>query len=452
MPQMPNFPSVDEQLAYITKGAAEIVKESELRAKLEKSRASGKPLRVKLGMDPTAPDLHLGHTVVLRKLKHFQDMGHIAIFLIGDFTGMIGDPTGRSVTRPPLSREQIEQNAETYKAQVFKILHPEKTVIDFNSRWFSKFSSEDFIRLAAKYTVSQMLEREDFHKRFEEEKPIAVHELLYPLAQGYDSVALEADVELGGTDQKFNLLVGRELQRSYGQESQVVLTTPILEGLDGVQKMSKSLGNAIGIHEPPLEMYGKIMSVSDEMMWRYYELLTDVAIADIEKMKREAHPMQAKKDLAQRIVRDFHSAEAAAKAAEDWAKQFQKDAVPEQVERRTIHVLSVEAKGTEDLQKPPWAYEEPLVKHLYVPDEETVRADWGTVVDGNHKIRIVSVEKLLVEGGFASSKTEASRKLKEGAVVIKGEQMKGRYFAFVSVPAEATVKVGRKLKIVSIVI
>ncbi len=305
---MPTFAPVDEQLAYLKKGSAEIIREAELRAKLEKSRASGKPLRVKLGMDPTAPDLHLGHTVVLRKLKHFQDLGHTAIFLIGDFTGMIGDPTGRSVTRPPLSREQIEQNAETYKAQVFKILDPQKTVIDFNRRWMGTLTADDFVRLMAKYTVSQLLEREDFHKRFQEEKPISVHELLYPLVQGYDSVALEADVELGGTDQKFNLLVGRELQRAYGQESQVVLTTPILEGLDGVQKMSKSLGNAIGIHEPPLEMYGKVMSISDEMMWRYYELLTDVQVAEIEKMKRETHPMQAKKDLARRIVADFHSA------------------------------------------------------------------------------------------------------------------------------------------------
>src|ERR1700751_1584579 len=333
---MPNFASVDEQVAYIQKGASEIIRESELRAKLEKSRATGKPLRVKLGMDPTAPDLHLGHTVVLRKLKHFQDLGHIIIFLIGDFTGMIGDPTGRSATRPPLTREQIEENAETYKAQVFKILDPVKTVIDFNSRWFSKFSAEDFIRLTAKSTVSQMLEREDFHKRFQEEKPIAMHELIYPLAQGYDSVALEADVELGGTDQKFNLLVGRELQRAYGQESQIVLTTPILEGLDGVNKMSKSLGNAVGIHEAPLEMYGKIMSISDEMMWRYYELLTDVSLPEIEKMKSDSHPMQAKKELARRIVADFHSAEAAAKAGEDWAKQFQKDQVPEDAEEISV--------------------------------------------------------------------------------------------------------------------
>src|ERR1700756_4548286 len=262
---MSQFAPVDEQLAYIKKGTAEIIRESELRAKLEKSRAGGKPLRVKLGLDPTAPDLHLGHTVVLRKLKHFQDLGHTAIFLIGDFTGMIGDPTGRSVTRPPLSREQIEQNAETYKAQVFKILDPKKTVIDFNRRWIGQFTADDFVRLMAKYTVSQMLEREDFHKRFQDEKPISVHELLYPMTQGYDSVALKADVELGGTDQKFNLLVGRQLQREFGQPSQIVLTMPLLEGTDGVQKMSKSYGNYIGITEAPREMFGKVMSISDEL-------------------------------------------------------------------------------------------------------------------------------------------------------------------------------------------
>ena len=380
---MSNFAPVDEQFTYIKKGSAEIIREAELRAKLEKSRATGKPLRVKLGMDPTAPDLHLGHTVVLRKLKHFQDLGHTAIFLIGDFTGMIGDPTGRSVTRPPLSREQIEQNAETYKAQVFKILDPQKTVIDFNRRWMGPFTSDDFVRLMAKYTVSQMLEREEFHKRFREEKPISVHELLYPLVQGYDSVALEADVELGGTDQKFNLLVGRELQRAYGQESQVVLTTPILEGLDGVQKMSKSLGNAIGIHEPPLEMYGKIMSISDEMMWRYYELLTDVQVADIEKMKREAHPMQAKKDLARRIVGDFHSAEAAQKAGEDWAKQFQKDEVPQTIQE--VSVLVSDIGGSMDEK-------------------------------GNLLLRI---DRLLVKCGLAESMTDAGRKLKQGAVRLE---------------------------------
>src|SRR5881409_745884 len=278
---------IEQQLERIRRGAVEIIREEELVEKLKRAQKTGKPLRVKAGFDPTAPDIHVGHTVLIRKLKHFQDLGHTVVFLIGDFTGLIGDPTGRNVTRKPLSREEIEQNAETYKAQVFKILDAKKTVVDFNSRWFSKFSAEDFIRLAAKYTVSQMLEREEFHKRFQEEKPIAVHELLYPLAQGYDSVALQADVELGGTDQKFNLLVGRELQRAYGQPSQIVLTMPLLEGLDGVQKMSKSLGNAIGIQEPPLEMYGKVMSISDELMWKYYELLTDIQLPEIAKMKRE---------------------------------------------------------------------------------------------------------------------------------------------------------------------
>src|SRR5438874_2192767 len=345
---MATFAPVDEQLTYLKKGSSEIIREAELREKLEKSRASGTPLRVKAGFDPTAPDLHLGHTVLLRKLKHFQDLGHQVIFLIGDFTGMIGDPTGRSVTRPPLSAEELMRNAKTYMEQVYKILSPRTTEVRFNNEWFEKMKSVDWIKLAAKTTVSQMLEREDFHKRFKEEKPIALHELLYPLAQGYDSVMLKADVELGGTDQKFNLLVGRELQRAYGQESQVVLTMPILEGLDGVQKMSKSLGNAIGIQEPPLEMYGKVMSISDEMMWRYYELLTDVTTADIEKMKRETHPMDAKKDLARRIVADFHSSEAAAKAAGDWAKQFQKDEVPTSVEQVPVKFGDIEWSANED--------------------------------------------------------------------------------------------------------
>src|SRR5947209_6638232 len=323
---MPNFPPVDEQLAYIKKGAAEIIREPELRERLEQSFKSGKPLRVKAGFDPTAPDLHVGHTVLIRKLKHFQDLGHQVIFLIGDFTGMIGDPTGRSATRPPLTRADIERNAETYKAQVFKILDSEKTVVDFNSRWFSKISPEDFIRLMAKFTVSQMLEREEFHKRFQEEKPIALHELIYPIVQGYDSVALEADVELGGTDQKFNLLCGRGLQRAHGQPSQIVLTMPILEGTDGVQKMSKSYGNYIGINEPPQEIYGKVMSISDQLMWRYYELLTDVSTSAIEQMKSDVaagrqHPMRLKKALARRIVQGFHSEQAAREAEENWSKQ-----------------------------------------------------------------------------------------------------------------------------------
>src|SRR5450432_44070 len=273
---MANFAPVDEQLAYIKKGAAEIIRESDLRERLENSLKTGKPLRVKAGFDPTAPDLHVGHTVLMRKLKHFQDLGHTVTFLIGDFTAMIGDPTGRSVTRPALNPDDIMRNAKTYMAQVYKILNRATTETRFNSEWLGKMNGQDWIRLAAKFTVSQMLEREDFHKRFQDEKPIAMHELLYPLAQGYDSVALKADVELGGTDQKFNLLMGRELQRSFDQDPQVVLTTPIIEGLDGVQKMSKSLGNAIGIQEAPLEMYGKLMSLSDELMWRYWILLTDL--------------------------------------------------------------------------------------------------------------------------------------------------------------------------------
>ena len=428
---MANFAPVDEQLTYLKKGAAEIIRETDLRAKLEKSLKTGRPLRVKLGMDPTAPDLHLGHTVVLRKLKHFQDLGHTAIFLIGDFTGMIGDPTGRSATRPPLSREQIEQNAETYKAQVFKILDPQKTVIDFNRRWMGAMTSDDLIKLTAKYTVSQLLEREDFHKRFQEEKPISVHELLYPLVQGYDSVALEADVELGGTDQKFNLLVGRELQRSYGQESQVVLTTPILEGLDGVQKMSKSLGNAIGIHEAPLEMYGKIMSISDEMMWRYYELLTDVQAAEISKLKQEAHPMQAKKDLARRIVADFHSAEAAAKAGQDWAKQFQKDEVPEILELVEIQLKDVQGGASAAVR---------VVGGIEQPAETD----------------LVRVDKLVRLAGLAASNTEAANKQKQGAVAlirIDGENINAKTELAVFVPINQilTLRVGRRMKKVRIV-
>jgi tyrosyl-tRNA synthetase len=435
---MANFPPVDEQLAYIKKGAAEIVKESELRAKLERSLASGKPLRVKAGFDPTAPDLHLGHTVLLRKLRHFQDLGHTVIFLIGDFTGMIGDPTGRSVTRPPLTREQIEENAETYKAQVFRILSPEKTVVDFNSRWFSKFSAEDFIRLTAKYTVSQMLEREDFHKRFREEKPIAMHELLYPLAQGYDSVALEADVELGGTDQKFNLLVGRELQRAYGQESQVVLTTPILEGLDGVNKMSKSLGNAIGIHESPLEMYGKIMSISDEMMWRYYELLTDVRVEQITAMKADAasgkaHPMALKKELARGIVADFHSADAATKAAEDWARQFQKGGVPEDLELIEIPLADVVPLGS---------------------GGGAVRPIGG--IEQPAELEVIRIDKLIRLAGLATSNTEAAGKQKQGAVSlvsIDGENIDTKREMVVMVPVnqDLVLRVGRRIKKIRVI-
>jgi tyrosyl-tRNA synthetase len=413
---MPAFLPVNEQLAYIGKGAAEIIRAEELAERLKQSTASGQPLRIKAGFDPTAPDLHLGHTVLIRKLKHFQDMGHTVYFVIGDFTGMIGDPTGRSATRPPLSREQIEANAETYKAQVFKILDPEKTEVVFNGQWLHALGAEGLIKLAAKFTVSQMLERDDFHKRFQEEKPIAIHELLYPLAQGYDSVALHADVELGGTDQKFNLLVGRELQRAYGQPSQIVLTMPILEGLDGVQKMSKSYGNYIGVTEAPAEMYGKVMSVSDALMWRYYELLTDYTSAQIEEMKRKAgngqlHPMQAKKDLAARIVTDFHSAPAAQQAAENWAKQFQRDEVPEDVKRVTVPFAEVAAAGD--------------------------HAD------------AVKLDKLLARCGLADSVSDGLRKVKAKAVRINNE-VHAEPIARLKRGDEITLRAGRLMKKVTL--
>lgn len=419
---MANFPPVDEQLAYIKKGAAEIIHEGELRQRLENSLKTGKPLKVKAGFDPTAPDLHVGHTVLMRKLKHFQDLGHTVIFLIGDFTGMIGDPTGRSATRPPLTRADIDRNAETYKAQVFKILDREKTVIDFNSRWFSNMTAEDFIRLCAKFTVSQMLEREEFHKRFKEEKPIHVHELLYSICQGYDSVALEADVELGGTDQKFNLLMGRVLQKDYGQLPQIILTMPILEGTDGVQKMSKSYGNYIGINEPPQEIYGKVMSISDELMWRYYELLTDVKAAEIEQMKAGMHPMQAKKNLAAQIVRDFHGEQAARQAAENWARQFQKDEVPEGVERV---VMSISEVG--------WSI--------------AGEAGHPVIQAGGPKYPGVRLDKVLVRCGLASSGAEATRKIKEGAVRIGGNVESSTRILVQSLPAELTLRLGKRIKL-----
>ena len=315
--------TLDEQLAYLTKGAEETIRVEELKAKLERSAKTGKPLRVKAGFDPTAPDIHLGHTVLIRKLKHFQDLGHTVIFLIGDFTGMIGDPSGRNVTRPPLTPEEIAANAETYKKQVFKILDPDKTVVDFNNRWLGKLVGRDWITLCSKYTVARMLERDDFSKRMKEQRPILMHELLYPLSQAYDSVALEADVELGGTDQKFNLLVGRALQPEYGQEPQVIMTMPILEGLDGVQKMSKSLGNYVGIDEPPAEMFGKLMSISDEMMWRYYLLLTDLPPHEIETRKKVVASgamgaIEMKEALAELIITSFHGRQAASLARMDF--------------------------------------------------------------------------------------------------------------------------------------
>ena len=374
--------TIDEQLAYLRKGTVEIIREADLKAKLEKSAKTGKPLRIKLGADPTAPDIHLGHTVVIRKLRAFQELGHTVIFLIGDFTGLIGDPSGKSATRPQLTRKEINANAETYKEQIFKLLDPEKTEIRFNSEWMDKLGSDGFIRLASNVTVKQILERDDFTKRLKEEKPVALHELLYPLTQAYDSVALQADVELGGTDQKFNLLLGRNLQREYEQESQVAMITPLLEGTDGVQKMSKSLGNYIGINEPPQEIFGKVMSISDEMMWRYYELCTDLTPPEIESKKSTAqqnsvNPRDLKVELAKRIVSDFYSSSRANEAEEEFVRRFRNKEIPDEVEER--HVPSSHAQG------------------------------WD-------------LSQLLVTVGLAESKGEARRLIQQGGVSLDGER------------------------------
>ena len=412
---MATFAAVDEQLDLITKGAAEIIPLEALRERIAQSRASGVPMRIKAGFDPTAPDLHLGHTVLIRKLRHFQQLGHTVIFLIGDSTALIGDPTGRNVTRKPLSQEEIDTNAETYKEQVFKILDPVKTEVRYNSEWLNKLGYTGLINLAAKATLSQMLERDEFHQRFKEEQPIGVHELLYPLAQGYDSVMLKCDVELGGTDQKFNLLMGRELQRKDGQPPQIVLMTPILEGLDGVQKMSKSLGNAIGIHEAPGEMYGKLMSVSDELMWKYWTLLTDLRSSEIAAMQAEVaagklHPMQAKKNLAWGIVRDFHSAAAADNAAENWAKQFQQRAVTEDA---PVVKISLAAEG--------------LAVELGLKEGSVVR-----------------LPKLLQLAGLASSTGEATRKLGENAVSVDGEKFSEKLLKGVNAGSSVALRLGKK--------
>lgn len=327
------FPSVDYQLEYLKKGFAEIIREEDLKERLEESYKTGRPMRVKTGFDPTAPDLHLGHTVLIRKMKHFQDMGHTVIFLIGDMTGLIGDPSGRNITRPPMTRAEIDANAETYKEQVFKILDPEKTEVRFNSEWLEPLRWEDMIRLASRYTVARILERDDFAKRLKEGTPISMHEIMYPLGQGYDSVALQCDIELGGTDQKFNLLVGRDLQRDYGQKPQIVATVPILEGLDGVEKMSKSKGNYVGIHEAPEVMVKKLMSISDDMMWRYWELLTDLTLGEIKAMQDSGrNPRDIKLDLCERIASDYHGA-AAGKAARDaWLRDVSQGQIPENLE------------------------------------------------------------------------------------------------------------------------
>ncbi len=422
--------TLDEQLAYLTKGADETIRVEELKAKLERSAQTGKPLRVKAGFDPTAPDIHLGHTVLIRKLKHFQDLGHTVIFLIGDFTGMIGDPSGRNVTRPPLTPEEIAANAETYKKQVFKILDPHKTVVDFNNRWLGKLSSADWVKLCSHYTVARMLERDDFANRMKEQRPISMHELLYPLSQAYDSVALEADVELGGTDQKFNLLVGRVIQPEYGQEPQVIMTMPILEGLDGVQKMSKSLGNYVGINEPAAEMFGKLMSISDEMMWRYYLLLTDLTPTEIEALKAsvasgENHPLEVKKALARHIITDFHGAEAATQAQEDFEAQFRSKGVDPSVQ---VHEVLVPPKD----QGPPKFLGVQVGKRL---------DDW------------------LVTLQLCKSKSEAQRQIKAGAVYLATGDLEHPAWGRITDPAaefnpwvyhgspdytEVVFKVGRK--------
>ena len=371
--------SIDEQLSYLRKGTVEIIREAELRAKLEKSAATGKPLRVKLGADPTAPDIHLGHTVVIRKLHAFQELGHTAIFLIGDFTGLIGDPSGKNATRPQLTREEIDANAETYKQQIFKLLDPEKTVIDFNSRWMDTLGSAGFLRLASHVTVRQILERDDFQQRLETNRPLALHEVMYPLVMAYDSVALEADVELGGTDQKFNLLMGRNLQREYGQESQIAMITPLLEGTDGVQKMSKSLGNYIGINEPPQEIFGKVMSISDDLMWRYYELCTDLSVPEIASIREstnsgERNPRDVKAELAKHIVADFYSTADARKAEDEFNAMFRNKQAPDAVEERAL-------------------------------------------ASGRWKL-----PKLLVELGMVSSMAEARRMIEQGGVYVEGER------------------------------
>jgi len=412
---MQTFPSLEDQLDLITKGTAEIIPFDSLKERIQQSIASGKPMRIKAGFDPTAPDLHLGHTVLIRKLRHFQQLGHTVIFLIGDSTALIGDPTGRNVTRKPLTPEQIAANAETYKEQVFKILDCKVTEVRYNSEWLDELSYYALVKLLAQFTVSQMLEREDFHKRFNDEQPIALHEMIYPIAQGYDSVALECDVELGGTDQKFNLMRGRDLQRHFGQPQQIVLMMPILEGLDGVQKMSKSLNNAIGIHEPASEMYGKLMSISDELMWRYWTLLTDLRGTEIEAMKSDVgsgalHPMQAKKNLAHAITKDFHSEAEADAAAEGWAKQFQQKAVSEDVPIVKI------AKDTEGL----------------VAAAENV--------DGH----VLRMPKLLHLVGLAASTGEATRKLSENAVSINGQKFTERVVDFDKLGLSPILRLGKK--------
>jgi tyrosyl-tRNA synthetase len=400
----------NEQLSYLTKGTVDVIPLEELKSKLERAAASGRKLRVKAGFDPTAPDLHVGHTVLIRKMRHFQQLGHDVIFLIGDFTGLIGDPTGRNMTRPPLTREQINANAETYKAQIFKLLDPEKTIIEFNAKWMNAFTPEDFIRLTAKVTVAQLMEREEFARRFSTGVPISLHELLYPIVQGYDSVALKADVELGGTDQKFNLLMAREIQRAYGLEPQVIMTTPLLEGLDGGSKMSKSLNNYIGITESPDEIYGKAMSISDDLMWRYYELLTDLSPVEVARLKTDVesgkrHPRDVKSELAKKLVADFHSQAQADRAEAEFIRRFREHQTPDNVEIRAIK-------------------------------------------SGSQKLKLVD---LIAQTGLAPSKTEARRLISQGGVKLNGERIgEVLYEIDTSAVKEAQLQVG-KLKYLKVI-
>ncbi|MYA79529.1 MAG: tyrosine--tRNA ligase [Acidobacteriia bacterium] len=398
--------TIDQQLEYLRRDFVEIIPEDELEQRLVIARKEGRPLRVKAGFDPTAPDIHLGHTVVIRKLRHFQECGHTVIFVVGAATALIGDPSGRGVTRPPLTRGEVEANAETYKQQAFKILDPQKTELRFNNEWLMPLRYEDLMRLASRYTVARMLERDDFSKRYHAGRPISIHELLYPLVQAYDSVAIQADVELGGTDQKFNLLVGREIQRDYGQAPQIIATTPLLEGLDGAQKMSKSLDNYIGVTEPPEVMYRKVMQISDELMFRYYELLTGMSMPEIESLKADIasgsrHPMQAKRDLALRIVSDYHSLEDAERAAAVFRK---------------------------------------VVQERQAPDDMPVH-DLPATIHGDSVIRI---DKLLRAIGLCSSGAEANRKLKEGAVSINRKKHRDMSFEVADGLSELTMQVGKK--------
>ncbi len=413
---MPTFPTLAEQLDLITKGTAEVLPLDDLRKRIEASIASGKPMRIKAGFDPTAPDLHLGHTVLMRKLRHFQQLGHTVIFLIGDSTALIGDPTGKSQTRKPLTREQIAINAATYQEQVFRILDHDKTEIRYNSEWLDRLGYADMVRLLSQFTLSQMLEREDFHKRFNEEEPIALHELLYPIMQGYDSVMLQCDVELGGTDQKFNLMRGRDLQRHAGQQPQIVLMMPIIEGLDGVQKMSKSLNNAIGVNEPAFEMFGKLMQVSDELMWRYWTLLTDLPQSEIDRMQErvaggELHPMQAKKDLGRTITAGFHSGEAAQRAEENWTTQFQKGGTTEDTERVTLNKADLGYEAT-----PP----------------------------------SVNTDRLVLASGLASSMAEARRKRAENAVRIDEVVASAVRHDLPTIPAVFPLRLGKRTKLITV--